>query len=79
MDRFAEEWADYRSRVVHADAGSEQVKQTKMAFYAGSMATLSVIVGIADTPVNPTQMAADVAQIDGLYEEVKAVCESFCE
>lgn len=39
------EWNQYRERVMPADAGPVQVKETRRAFYGGAAILLAIVVG----------------------------------
>lgn len=42
-------WDSYRSRVIPANASEDQVTQLQMAFYAGGIATASLVRGMDKT------------------------------
>lgn len=62
-------WLSYRDRVVHRDAGPDQVRETQMAFYAGATVLFTIIMNILDPGQEATDR--DLQVMTGIDEELK--------
>jgi hypothetical protein len=48
MSTINERWNDYRERVIPKDAGEIQLKETRRAFYAGTISTLEAVLALKE-------------------------------
>ncbi len=62
-------WESYRERVLHADAGPVQVRETEMAFYAGAHAMFTTVVG--DLSAGPDPTPEDESLMKSLWDELR--------
>ena len=67
--RVAKQWASYRESVMHPDAGVDQVRETRMAFYAGCEALFAVMMTAFDPGPEPTE--ADMAVMEEVHQELQ--------
>lgn len=70
---IAKGWTSYLVMVVPSDAGPEQVRETKRAFYAGAQHFLLTVMKIMDPGEEPTD--ADMARIDAMEVELEAFAD----
>jgi hypothetical protein len=42
MNRIAAQFESYREKVIHREASETQVRETKLGFYAGAMAMMTI-------------------------------------
>jgi len=69
--RLAKQWQEYRERVMPAEAGLTQVRETRRAFYGGA----AVLLGIVLRDVSPSGAdvveESDLEMMDDLDFELK--------
>ena len=69
MRYIAREWADYRERIMTPDAGIVQVRETRMAFYAGIEALMRVMFEQLDAGTSATD--TDLAVMENIDAELR--------
>jgi hypothetical protein len=67
-------WQSYKAAVVPADAGADQIRDTRLAFFSGasilfaSLTSTDLLEGIGTDDIDPTD--ADLAVMDDIQAEV---------
>jgi hypothetical protein len=70
MPIIADEWNDYRRKVLPATAPAGQVQECKRAFYAGGRALLTAILNILD-PSSDDATERDLRVMDSIDRELR--------
>jgi hypothetical protein len=71
MNTLADQWEKYRAAVLHPKAPPNQIIETRRAFYAGALATLTLQIAVIGHP--DISEAAALALIQSWHDE----CASF--
>jgi hypothetical protein len=71
--RIAAQWESYRKNVIPPGAPEVQVTECRRAFLAGAAAFFNEIQNVLSPSTDVTD--ADVAQLDGLVQELRAMAE----
>lgn len=67
---IADVWAGYAERVLPAEAGPSQTRETRRAFYAGADALLRAVMVALEPGSDATE--SDVTLMEGIDDELKA-------
>lgn len=67
-DSIAGNWEDFSGRCIPPDASPNQVRQTRRAFYAGSMTMFGTMTRISDDRPEDEAMMA----MESLWREIQA-------
>ena len=67
-------WGTYKEKMVPKEAGVNQIRDTQMAFYAGFISCLEMLVFISTNPNISEDEASDM--LDVLHKEGNAFVES---
>lgn len=73
MGPIEQMWLDYERRVLPANSGAVQRKETRKAFYAGAMCLFERLVTMLDPEAEPTE--ADVRKMNEINNEILAWLE----
>lgn len=74
---IAKEWAEYCKQVVPKEAGYNQVKETKRAFFSGANALFHVIIKRLEPGQDATE--ADLKFMDSVDAELKQFLKDITE
>lgn len=74
MIGFQKEWEDFRDKVIPKSASAVQISETKKAFYAGTLALVSLTSTMFSEGEEVTDQ--DVSDYDSLVSEIVTVCKS---
>lgn len=74
MSTIKERWEHYRNSVIHKQAGELQLKETRRAFYAGTVSTLEALLEL-DSQSDEQADAWMAATNDECGEFVKLITE----
>lgn len=69
ISSMSELWEDYLRKVVSPNAGEIQIKETKLAFYAGAGGLLGLIIENLDNESEPTEK--DLKLMDSIGRELE--------
>jgi hypothetical protein len=71
---IAKAWEGYRRTVMPADAGPEQVTETRRGFYAGAWALLTTMMALGSDEIDEDQgvdiLESVKAEIEAFYRDV---------
>lgn len=71
MNTIQEKWESYLKTVMPADAPAAQIRECRIAFYAGAVMMMETMKSISDTDNED----AAVAMLEGLEDECNAFFE----
>jgi len=63
MNTIAEQFESYRKDVIPVDASETQVKETRLAFYAGAAAIMAILIGLEKQNLSDDQLEPEILSL----------------
>lgn len=68
MGKIASEWDKYRREVMPPDAPPTQIRECRLAFYAGAAALFGAVIGVLGPEDEPTE--EEMSAVSALHDEL---------